>query len=145
MVLGRSNIVGKPMASLMMQKAYPGDATVTVCHSRSKDLVKECQEADIIIAALGQPNFVKAEMVKEGAVIIDVGTTRVPDATKKSGFKLTGDVKFDEVAPKCSCAHITPVPVPCGPMTIVSLMKNTLLAKKRHLQVSATCFAKLDG
>ena len=91
-VLGRSNIVGKPMAALMMQKAYPGDATVTVCHSRSKDLVKECQEADIIIAALGQPNFVKAEMVKEGAVVIDVGTTRVPDTSKKSGFKLTGDV-----------------------------------------------------
>ena len=83
----------------MMQKAYPGDATVTVCHSRSKDLVKECQEADIIIAALGQPNFVKAEMVKEGAVVIDVGTTRVPDTSKKSGFKLTGDVKFDEVLP----------------------------------------------
>ena len=107
-VLGRSNIVGKPMAALMMQKAYPGDATVTVCHSRSKDLVKECQEADIIIAALGQPNFVKAKMVKEGAVVIDVGTTRVPDARKKSGFKLTGDVKFDEVASKCS--FITPVP-----------------------------------
>ena len=82
------------MAALMMQKSYPGDATVTVCHSRSKDLVKECQEADIIIAALGQPNFVKADMVKEGAVIIDVGTTRVPDASKKSGFKLTGDVKY---------------------------------------------------
>ena len=130
-VLGRSNIVGKPMASLMMQKAYPGDATVTVCHSRSKDLVKECQEADIIIAALGQPNFVKAEMVKEGAVIIDVGTTRVPDATKKSGFKLTGDVKFDEVAPKCS--YITPVPGGVGPMTIVSLMKNTLLAGKKAI------------
>ena len=128
-IIGRSNIVGKPMASLMMQKAYPGDATVTVCHSRSKDLVKECQEADIIIAALGQPNFVKAEMVKEGAVIIDVGTTRVPDATKKSGFKLTGDVKFDEVAPKCS--YITPVPGGVGPMTIVSLMKNTLLAGKK--------------
>ncbi len=130
-VLGRSNIVGKPMASLMMQKAYPGDATVTVCHSRSKDLVKECQEADIIIAALGQPNFVKAEMVKEGAVVIDVGTTRVPDATKKSGFKLTGDVKFDEVAPKCS--YITPVPGGVGPMTIVSLMKNTLLAGKKAI------------
>lgn len=128
-VLGRSNIVGKPMASLMMQKAYPGDATVTVCHSRSKDLVKECQEADIIIAALGQPNFVKEEMVKEGAVVIDVGTTRVPDASKKSGFKLTGDVKFDEVAPKCS--FITPVPGGVGPMTIVSLMKNTLLAGKK--------------
>ena len=125
-ILGRSNIVGKPMATLMMQKAYPGDATVTVCHSRSKDLVKECQEADIIIAAMGQPNFVTADMVKEGAVVIDVGTTRVPDATRKSGFKLTGDVKFDEVAPKCS--YITPVPGGVGPMTIVSLMMNTLLA-----------------
>ena len=130
-VLGRSNIVGKPMAALMMQKAYPGDATVTVCHSRSKDLVKECQEADIIIAALGQPNFVKAKMVKEGAVVIDVGTTRVPDARKKSGFKLTGDVKFDEVASKCS--FITPVPGGVGPMTIVSLMKNTLLAGKKAI------------
>ena len=130
-ILGRSNIVGKPMAMLMMQKAYPGDATVTVCHSRSRDLVKECQEADIIIAAMGQPNFVKADMVKEGAVIIDVGTTRVPDATKKSGFKLTGDVKFDEVAPKCS--YITPVPGGVGPMTIVSLMKNTLLAGKKAI------------
>ena len=125
-ILGRSNIVGKPMATLMMQKAYPGDATVTVCHSRSKDLVKECQEADILIAAMGQPNFVTADMVKEGAVVIDVGTTRVLDATRKSGFKLTGDVKFDEVAPKCS--YITPVPGGVGPMTIVSLMMNTLLA-----------------
>lgn len=125
-ILGRSNIVGKPMATLMMQKANPGDATVTVCHSRSKDLVKECQEADILIAAMGQPNFVTADMVKEGAVVIDVGTTRVPDATRKSGFKLTGDVKFDEVAPKCS--YITPVPGGVGPMTIVSLMMNTLQA-----------------
>ena len=125
-ILGRSNIVGKPMATLMMQKAYPGDATVTVCHSRSKDLVKECREADILIAAMGQPNFVTADMVKEGAVVIDVGTTRVPDTTRKSGFKLTGDVKFDEVAPKCS--YITPVPGGVGPMTIVSLMMNTLLA-----------------
>ena len=125
-ILGRSNIVGKPMATLMMQKAYPGDATVTVCHSRSKDLVKECREADILIAAMGQPNFVTADMVKEGVVVIDVGTTRVPDATRKSGFKLTGDVKFDEVAPKCS--YITPVPGGVGPMTIVSLMMNTLLA-----------------
>ena len=125
-ILGRSNIVGKPMATLMMQKAYPGDATVTVCHSRSKDLVKECREADILIAAMGQPNFVTADMVQEGAVVIDVGTTRVPDATRKSGFKLTGDVKFDEVAPKCS--YITPVPGGVGPMTIVSLMMNTLLA-----------------
>ena len=130
-VVGRSLIVGKPMAALMMQKAYPGDATVTVCHSRSHNLVQECREADIIIAALGQPNFVKADMVKEGAVVIDVGTTRVPDATKKSGFKLTGDVKFDEVAPKCS--YITPVPGGVGPMTIVSLMRNTLLAGKKSI------------
>lgn len=130
-VLGRSNIVGKPMATLMMQKANPGDATVTVCHSHSKDLKKECQEADIIIAAIGKPNFVTADMVKEGAVVIDVGTTRVPDATKKIGFRLNGDVKFDEVAPKCS--FITPVPGGVGPMTIVSLMKNTLLAGKKAI------------
>ena len=130
-VLGRSNIVGKPMAALMMRKAQPGDATVTVCHSHSKDLVKECQEADIIIVAIGRPNFVTADMVKPGAVIIDVGTTRVPDATKKSGFRLNGDVKFDEVAPKCS--FITPVPGGVGPMTIVSLMKNTLLAGKKAI------------
>ena len=129
--LGRSNIVGKPMATLMMQKANPGDATVTVCHSHSRDLKKECSEADIIIAAIGKPNFVTADMVKEGAVVIDVGTTRVPDATKKSGFRLNGDVKFDEVAPKCS--FITPVPGGVGPMTIVSLMKNTLLAGKKAI------------
>ena len=126
-ILGRSNIVGKPMAQLMMQKQY-GDATVTVCHSRSKTLKEECREADIIIAAIGQPNFVTADMVKEGAVVIDVGTTRVPDATRKSGFRLNGDVKFDEVAPKCS--YITPVPGGVGPMTICSLMKNTLLASQ---------------
>ncbi len=130
-VLGRSNIVGKPMAMLMMQKACPGDATVTVCHSRSNNLVEECREADIVIAALGQPEFVTAGMVKEGVVVIDVGTTRVPDATRKSGFRLTGDVKFDEVAPKSS--FITPVPGGVGPMTIVSLMKNTLLAGKKAI------------
>ena len=127
-ILGRSNIVGKPMAQLMMQKQY-GDATVTVCHSRSKTLKEECRAADIIIAAIGQPNFVTADMVKEGAVIIDVGTTRVPDATRKSGFRLNGDVKFDDVATKCS--FITPVPGGVGPMTICSLMKNTLEAYKR--------------
>ena len=130
-VLGRSNIVGKPMASLMMQKAYPGDATGTVCHSRSKNIQEECLRADIIIAALGQPEFLKADMVKEGAVVIDVGTTRVPSTLTKSGFKLTGDVKFDEVAPKCS--FITPVPGGVGPMTIVSLMRNTLLAGKKAI------------
>ena len=125
-VLGRSNIVGKPMASLMMQKQTPGDATVTVCHSHTQNIAEECRNADIIIAALGQPHFVKAEMVKEGAVIIDVGTTRVPDTTRKQGFRLCGDVDFENVAPKCS--FITPVPGGVGPMTIVSLMKNTLLA-----------------
>ena len=128
-ILGRSNIVGKPMAQLMMQKQY-GDATVTVCHSHSKDLKKECQEADIIIAAIGRPDFVTADMVKPGAIVIDVGTTRVPDATKKSGFRLNGDVKFDEVAEKCS--FITPVPGGVGPMTICSLMKNTLAAGKKE-------------
>ncbi|MBQ8422908.1 MAG: bifunctional methylenetetrahydrofolate dehydrogenase/methenyltetrahydrofolate cyclohydrolase FolD [Coprobacter sp.] len=130
-VLGRSNIVGKPVATLMMQKANPGNATVTVCHSASKNLKEMCLQADIIIAALGQPDFVTADMVKEGAVIVDVGTTRVPDASKKSGFRLNGDVKFDEVAPKCS--FITPVPGGVGPMTIVSLMRNTLLAGKKAI------------
>lgn len=130
-VLGRSNIVGKPMASLMMQKAYPGDCTVTVCHSRSENLKEMCLKADIIIAALGVPEFVKADMVKDGAVIVDVGTTRVPNSTTKSGYKLTGDVKFSEVAPKCS--YITPVPGGVGPMTIISLMRNTLLAGKKEI------------
>lgn len=129
-VLGRSNIVGKPMAQLMMQKRYPGDATVTVLHSHSKNIKEECAQADIIIAALGSPDFVTADMVKPGAVIIDVGTTRVPDATRKSGFRLNGDVKFDEVADKCS--FITPVPGGVGPMTICSLMKNTLAAGKKE-------------
>ena len=130
-VLGRSNIVGKPMANLMMQKQIPGDATVTVCHSHTENIAEECRRADIIIAALGQPHFLKADMVKEGAVVIDVGTTRVPDATRKSGFRLCGDVDYDNVAPKCS--YITPVPGGVGPMTIVSLMKNTLLAGKREI------------
>ena len=128
-ILGRSNIVGKPMAQLMMQKQF-GDATVTVCHSHSKTLKEECLAADIIIAAIGKPEFVTADMVKEGAVILDVGTTRVPDSSRPSGFKLTGDVKFDEVAPKCS--YITPVPGGVGPMTICSLMKNTLAAGKKE-------------
>lgn len=128
-ILGRSNIVGKPMAQLMMQKQY-GDSTVTVCHSRSNTLKEECLQADIIIAAIGQPGFLKADMVKEGAVVIDVGTTRVPDATKKGGFRLSGDVDFDNVAPRCS--YITPVPGGVGPMTICMLMLNTLAAGK-HL------------
>lgn len=128
-ILGRSNIVGKPMAQLMMQKQY-GDATVTVCHSHSKTLKEDCLQADIIIAAIGSPNFVTADMVKEGAVIVDVGTTRVPDATRKSGFRLNGDVDFENVASKCS--FITPVPGGVGPMTICSLMKNTLSAGRKE-------------
>ena len=130
-VLGRSNIVGKPVSMLMMQKANPGDCTVTVCHSRTPNIKEMCLQADIIIAALGVPEFLTGDMVKEGAVVIDVGTTRVPNAEKKSGFKLTGDVKFDEVASKCS--YITPVPGGVGPMTIVSLLKNTLLAAKKEI------------
>lgn len=125
-VLGRSNIVGKPVATLMMRKGYPGDATVTVCHRGTRDLADVCRRADIIIAAMGRPGFVTADMVSEGATVIDVGTTRVPDATRKSGFRLSGDVDFAAVAPKCR--FITPVPGGVGPMTIVSLMQNTLLA-----------------
>ncbi len=128
-ILGRSNIVGKPMAQLMMQKQY-GDATVTVCHSRSTTLKEECLQADIIIAAIGQPAFLTGDMVREGATVIDVGTTRVPDTTRKSGFRLQGDVDFDSVAPLCS--HITPVPGGVGPMTICMLMLNTLKAGKKE-------------
>ncbi|MDR2824924.1 MAG: bifunctional methylenetetrahydrofolate dehydrogenase/methenyltetrahydrofolate cyclohydrolase FolD [Prevotellaceae bacterium] len=123
-ILGRSNIVGKPVAALLMQKGI--DATVTVCHSRTPNIAEICRHADIIIAAIGQPEFLKADMVREGAVVIDVGTTRVPDTTKKNGFRLCGDVDFKQVAPKCS--YITPVPGGVGPMTIISLMKNTLAA-----------------
>lgn len=130
-VLGRSNIVGKPVAQLMMQKALPGDATVTVCHSHTKNIKDYLLSADIIIAALGSPGFVTADMVKPGAVIIDVGTTRVPSTETKSGFRLKGDVDFDAVAPLCS--YITPVPGGVGPMTIVSLMKNTLLAAQHKI------------
>ena len=127
-VIGRSNIVGKPMASLMMQKQY-GDSTVTVLHSHSKNIMEECLAADSIICALGRPEFLKEDMVKEGAVVIDVGTTRVPDATRPKGFRLCGDVDFENVAPKCS--YITPVPGGVGPMTICSLMLNTLKAGKK--------------
>lgn len=127
-VLGRSNIVGKPMAQLLLHKGNPGDCTVTVCHSRTPNIKELCLEADIIVAALGVPEFLKADMVRPGAVIIDVGTTRVPDESKKSGFRLSGDVAFDEVAPKAS--YITPVPGGVGPMTIVSLMLNTLQAAR---------------
>ncbi|MDR1864248.1 MAG: bifunctional methylenetetrahydrofolate dehydrogenase/methenyltetrahydrofolate cyclohydrolase FolD [Bacteroidales bacterium] len=125
-VLGRSNIVGKPIAMLMAQKTQSGNATVTICHSRTKDLADVTRQADIIIAAMGQPEMLTADMVKDGAVVIDVGTTRTPSADAKSGWKLKGDVKFDEVAPKCS--YITPVPGGVGPMTIVSLLNNTLQA-----------------
>lgn len=130
-VLGRSNIVGKPIASLMMQKGYPGDATVTVCHSRTPNIKEICLQADIIIAALGVPEFLKGDMVKDGVVVIDVGTTRVPSTETKSGFRLKGDVAFDEVAAKAS--FITPVPGGVGPMTIISLMRNTLLAGKKEI------------
>ena len=125
-VIGRSNIVGKPMAALLMSKGI--DATVTVCHSATADIADITRSADIIIAALGKPHFVTADMVKDGATVIDVGTTRVPDASRKSGFRICGDVDFDAVAPKC--AFITPVPGGVGPMTITSLMLNTLTAAK---------------
>jgi methylenetetrahydrofolate dehydrogenase (NADP+)/methenyltetrahydrofolate cyclohydrolase len=122
-ILGRSNIVGRPMANLLSQKAYPGNCTVTICHSRSRDIGAVCANADIIVAALGIPEFLTAAMVKDGAVVIDVGITRIK-ADSKSGFRLVGDVKFDEVAPKTS--YITPVPGGVGPMTRVALLKNTL-------------------
>ena len=125
-VLGRSNIVGKPVAAMLVQKANPGNCTVTVCHSATKNMAEITREADILIAAIGSPEFVKADMVKEGAVVIDVGTTRLPSTETKSGWRLHGDVDFETVAPKCS--YITPVPGGVGPMTIVSLMQNTLLA-----------------
>lgn len=124
-IIGRSNIVGKPMANLLSLKANPGDCTVTICHSRTKNLKEYTLNADIIIAALGVPGFLKGDMVKEGAVVIDVGITRV-EADTKTGFRLAGDVLFDEVAPRCS--YITPVPGGVGPMTIISLLKNTLKA-----------------
>ena len=129
--LGRSNIVGKPVAQMLLQKDNPGNCTVTVCHSATEDLPRQCRRADILIAAIGQPHFVKADMVKKGAVVIDVGTTRLPSTKTKSGFKLYGDVDFDEVAPLCS--FITPVPGGVGPMTICALMKNTLLAAQHKI------------
>ena len=130
-VLGRSNIVGTPVAQMLLQKDNPGNCTVTVCHSATEDLPRQCRRADILIAAIGQPHFVKADMVKKGAVVIDVGTTRLPSTKTKSGFKLYGDVDFDEVAPLCS--FITPVPGGVGPMTICALMKNTLLAAQHKI------------
>lgn len=128
-VLGRSNIVGKPMSQLMMQKEH-GDTTVTVCHSHSRDIAAECRQADILIAAIGMPGYVTADMIKPGAVVIDVGTTRVPDPSRKSGFRLSGDVDFEHVAPLCS--YISPVPGGVGPMTICMLMLNTLAAAKHE-------------
>lgn len=131
-IIGRSNIVGRPLANLLSLKDEPGDCTVTICHSHTKNIEFFTKQADIIIAALGSPGFVKGDMVREGAVIVDVGITRVSDDTKKNGYRLLGDVDFDTVAPKAS--HITPVPGGVGPMTIVSLMVNTLKAaenKKR--------------
>ncbi len=130
-VIGRSNIVGSPMSILMAKSAYPGNCTVTLCHSSTVDLPSYTRQADIIIAAIGKPCFVKADMVKEGAVVIDVGTTRVLDASRKSGYRLRGDVDFEEVAPKCS--YITPVPGGVGPLTIAMLMRNTLKAARKEV------------
>ena len=125
-VIGRSNIVGRPISILLSENRAQGNCTVTICHSHTKNTREICQSADIIVAALGRPNFVTADMVKEGAVIVDVGITRVPDASKKSGYRIAGDVDFENVAPKCS--FITPVPGGVGPMTIAALMKNTFKA-----------------
>ncbi len=129
-VIGRSNIVGTPMSILLSRNSNPGNATVTLTHSRTKNLKEVCLSADIIIVALGKPNFLTADMVKEGAVVVDVGIHRIEDASKKSGFRLVGDVAFDEVAPKCSA--ISPVPGGVGPMTIASLLQNTLKAVKNR-------------
>ena len=125
-VIGRSNIVGRPISILLSTNSYPGNCTVTVCHSQTKNLKDICRQGDIIVAALGRPEFLQADMVKDGAVVVDVGITRVADPTKKSGYKLKGDVQFEAVAPKCS--WITPVPGGVGPMTIAALLKNTFRA-----------------
>lgn len=130
-VVGRSQIVGLPMSILMQRNTYPGNCTVTLVHSRTQNLKEICLQADILVAALGKPDFITADMVKDGAVVIDVGLTRVVDASKKSGFALKGDVKFDEVAPKTS--HITPVPGGVGLMTVAALMYNTLLASRKEI------------
>lgn len=130
-VVGRSQIVGLPMSILMQRNAYPGNCTVTLVHSRTQNLKEICLQADIIVAALGKPEFITADMVKDGAVVIDVGLTRVVDENKKSGFALKGDVKFDEVAPKTS--FITPVPGGVGLMTVAALMYNTLLASRKEI------------
>ncbi|MFN8700130.1 MAG: bifunctional 5,10-methylenetetrahydrofolate dehydrogenase/5,10-methenyltetrahydrofolate cyclohydrolase [Flavobacteriales bacterium] len=129
-VVGRSHIVGLPVSILLQRNQYPGNCTVTIAHSKTANLAELCRSADILIAALGRPGFITADMVKEGAAVVDVGITRVPDATKKAGFRIAGDVDFDEVAQKCS--FITPVPGGVGPMTIVSLLTNTMQAAKRR-------------
>jgi len=129
-VVGRSLIVGKPVGLLLLQKGLPGNATVTFCHSRTRDLPTITRSADILIAAIGRPRFITADMVKDGATVIDVGINRVPDATKKSGYRIVGDVDFDAVAPRV--ARITPVPGGVGPMTVAMLMSNTLKAWKKH-------------
>lgn len=131
-VIGRSQIVGLPMSILMQRNAYPGNATVTICHSKTRNLQEICRTADILIVALGRPEFVTADYVKEGAVVIDVGITRVTDASKRSGFAIKGDVKFDDVAPKTS--YITPVPGGVGLMTICGLLTNTFKAARREIQ-----------
>ena len=131
-VIGRSNIVGSPISIMMAKAAYPGNATVTLCHRNTVDLAYHTRQADIIIAAVGKPGLITADMVKEGAVVIDVGTTRVTDETRKAGYRLRGDVDFENVAPKCS--YITPVPGGVGLMTIVALLKNTLSASKKEIQ-----------
>jgi len=130
-VVGRSNIVGKPVSILLSRKGYPGDATVTLCHSRTVNLKDITRQADILIAAMGQPEFIRADMVKDGAVVIDVGITRIKSEGTKSGWKLIGDVKFDEVAPHCS--YITPVPGGVGLLTVIALLKNTLLSAKKTI------------
>ena len=130
-VIGRSDVIGKPVSTMLLQKGWPGDCTVTVCHSRTKDIKKICREADIIVAALGRPGFVTGDMVKDGAVVLDVGTTRVKDDTKKSGWALKGDVNFEEVAPKTE--YITPVPGGVGPVTVCCLLSNLIKAWRRNI------------
>ncbi len=130
-VVGRSNIVGTPISILLSRKGYPGDCTVTLTHSRTRDLPAEVRRADIVVAAIGIPQFVKGDWIKEGAVVIDVGINRIPDATKKFGTRLVGDVDFDSVAPRCS--HITPVPGGVGLMTVTALLMNTLKACKKEI------------
>jgi len=131
-VIGRSNIVGTPMAVLLSRNQYPGNCTVTICHSKTPNIAEIIKQGDIVIAAIGQPLFVKADMIKEGAVVIDVGMSRIASTVTKSGFRLAGDVDFEEVAPKCS--YITPVPGGVGPMTIIGLVQNTLMARQKKVR-----------